>query len=64
MLIEFARNYAILGDTGKRFVRASEAHQILTRLSVEKPNELIFQRDLSVAFLELGEVLVGAGQAR
>jgi len=29
MLIQFARNYAMLGDTGKQSARANEAHRLL-----------------------------------
>jgi putative tryptophan/tyrosine transport system substrate-binding protein len=62
MLIQFARNYAILGDTGKQFARASEAHRLLAGLAAEKPNDMTYQRDLSVAYNEVGDVLVAQGK--
>jgi tetratricopeptide (TPR) repeat protein len=61
MLIEFARNYAILGDTGKQFARANEAYRLLTRLAAENPNSVTYQRNLSVAYHEVGDVLVAQG---
>ena len=61
MLIEFARNYDILGDTGKRFARANEAYQLLAGLAAEKPDDQTYQRDLSVAYDEVGDVLVAQG---
>ena len=61
MLIQFARNYEILGDTGKQFARAIEAHRLLAGLAAEKPNDMTYQRDLSVAYDEIGDVLVAQG---
>ena len=40
MLIQFARNYQILGDTGKQYARANEAHRLLVGLAAEKPNDI------------------------
>src|SRR6202022_1056522 len=48
MLIQFARNYAILGDTGKQFARANEAYRLLAGLAAEKPNDMTYQSGLSV----------------
>jgi len=62
MLIQFARNYELLGDTGKQFARASEAHRLLARLAAEKPNDTTYQRDLSVAYEEVGDVLKAQGK--
>ena len=62
MLIQFARNYAILGDTGKQFERANEAYRLLAGLAAEKPDDMIYQRDLSVAYREVGDVLVAQGK--
>jgi hypothetical protein len=46
MVIEFARNYAILGDTGKQFARANEAYRLLTGLAAENPNNVTYQRHI------------------
>src|SRR6516165_5571758 len=54
MLIQFARNYAILGDTAKQFARTNEALDLLASLAAEKPGGVTYQRDLSVAYNEVG----------
>jgi hypothetical protein len=56
MLIEFARNYAILGEIGEQFARANEAYRLLTGLAAENPNSVTYQRDLSVAYNQVGNV--------
>src|SRR5262249_3775607 len=56
MLIEFARNYQLLGDTGKQLARANEAHRLLAGLAAEKPDDISYQRDLWVAYNEVGDV--------
>ena len=61
MLIQFARNYAILGDTNKQREHAVEAHRLLDGLATEKPDDLTYQRNLSVALNEVGNVLVVRG---
>jgi tetratricopeptide (TPR) repeat protein len=61
MLIQFARNYAILGDTGKQLARANEAQRLLAGLAAEKTDDLTYQRDLSVAYDAVGDVLVAQG---
>ncbi len=61
MLIQFARNYAILGDTAKQFARANEALDLLASLAAEKPNDVTYQRDLSIAYDEIGDVLKTQG---
>jgi len=61
MLIHFARNYALLGDTGKWQHRAIEAHSLLVGLTSEKPGDPNYQRGLSAAQHELGDVLVARG---
>ena len=58
MLIQFARNYQIVGDTGRQHTRAIEAHRLLVGLAAEKPNDIAYQRDLSVAYNEIDDVLV------
>jgi len=44
MLIEFARNYEILGDTGKERSLAEEAFRLLAGLAAAKPNDADYQR--------------------
>jgi tetratricopeptide (TPR) repeat protein len=61
MSIQFARNYAILGDTGKQFARANQALDLLASLAAEKPNDVTYQRDLSIAHDEIGDVLKTQG---
>jgi tetratricopeptide (TPR) repeat protein len=61
MLIHFARNYAILGDTGKRFARANEASRLLSGLAADKPDDANYQLGLSVALDEVGDVLMALG---
>src|SRR5262245_11101914 len=62
MLIEFARNYEILGDTTKQLARASDAHRLLADLAAEKPDDLGYQRELSVALHAVGDVLRARGK--
>jgi tetratricopeptide (TPR) repeat protein len=56
MMIQFALSYKILGDTAKQFARANEAYRLLTGLTAEQPNNIPYQRDLSVAYNEVGDV--------
>jgi len=62
MLIQFARNYAILGDTDKQLARASEAHRLLADLAAERPGDTVYRRELSVAHIEVGDVLAARGR--
>jgi tetratricopeptide (TPR) repeat protein len=62
MLIQFARNYAILGDTGKQLARAIEAHRLLAELAAEKPDDITYQEALAIAFQEVGDVLRAQGR--
>jgi tetratricopeptide (TPR) repeat protein len=62
MLIQFARNYAILGDTSTQLARSLEAQRLLAGLAAERPEDVTYQRDLSVAYVEVGGVLVAQGQ--
>src|SRR5207244_738765 len=41
--------------------RATEAHRLLAGLAAEKPDDAAFQRDLPVAYDEVGDVLVAQG---
>src|SRR5215472_2516453 len=61
MLIQFARNYEILGDTGKQLARANEAHRLLAELASEKPDEITYQSDLAASYDEVGAVSVTQG---
>ena len=56
MLIEFARNYAALGDSGKERSRAEEAYRLLAGLAAAKPDDIDYQRSLAAAYNEVGEV--------
>jgi hypothetical protein len=62
MLIEFAHNYAILGDTTRQRARAEDAYRLLAGLAAEKPEDTTYQRTLSLAYTEVGDVLVAQGQ--
>jgi tetratricopeptide (TPR) repeat protein len=61
MLIQFARSYAVLSDTGKQLERATEAYRLLAGLAAQKPADTTYQRDLGVAYSEVGDVLVVQG---
>jgi tetratricopeptide (TPR) repeat protein len=61
MLIEFARNYEILGDTTKQRERAEEAHRIMVALAADRGDDPTVLRDLSVSYDERGDVLVAQG---
>ncbi|MEO1609945.1 MAG: toll/interleukin-1 receptor domain-containing protein [Pseudomonadota bacterium] len=61
MLIQFARNYAILGQTDKQKQYVAEAEGIMRSIAKIDTNDLTAQRDLSVAFNERGNVLVAQG---
>jgi hypothetical protein len=60
--IQFARNYAILGDSGKAREHAEAARDLLAPLTAEFPNELSYQRTLSQAEDELGSAAMTAGK--
>jgi len=62
MLIQFARNYEIVGDTSKQLARALAAQSLLAGLTGEKPDDRTYQRDLAVADDEVGNVLVAQGK--
>jgi len=61
MLIQFARNYAIVGDTGKERARALEAQQLLAILAKATPDDANYQGSLALADIEVGNVLVAQG---
>lgn len=62
MLVQFARNYAILGDTNKQLARETEAHGLLAGLAAEKPDDRTYQGDLSMSHDRIADVLHGQGK--
>jgi len=58
MLIQFARSYQILGDSNKQYARATQAHHLLAGLGAERPEDTTYKHELSVAYEEIGDVLV------
>ncbi|HUS97152.1 MAG TPA: toll/interleukin-1 receptor domain-containing protein, partial [Hyphomicrobiaceae bacterium] len=61
MLIQFARNYEILGQTDKQKQYVAAAERIMRAIAKIDTTDLTAQRDLSVAFDERGNVLVSQG---
>ncbi|MFZ2017233.1 MAG: tetratricopeptide repeat protein, partial [Methyloceanibacter sp.] len=61
MLIQFARNYAVLGNTGKWKERALEAQQLFAGLADESLEEVRYQSGLLTADNEVGDVAVAQG---
>jgi tetratricopeptide (TPR) repeat protein len=61
MLIQFARNYEILGDAGKQLARANEAQRLLGGLAAQKPDDVAYQASLAVSFDGVGDVLWAQG---
>jgi tetratricopeptide (TPR) repeat protein len=61
MLIQFARNYQILGNSDKQRARANEAHHLLSDLAAEEPGNIIYQHDVSLALNVVGDVLADQG---
>jgi tetratricopeptide (TPR) repeat protein len=61
ILIAFAGNYAILGDTGGQYERAIGAHRLLAALAAEKPDNATYQHEDARSYKELGDVFVAQG---
>jgi tetratricopeptide (TPR) repeat protein len=61
MLIEFARNYEVLGDTTHRRERIEDAHRIMATLAETSSEDATALRDLSVAQNERGDLLISQG---
>jgi tetratricopeptide (TPR) repeat protein len=61
MLIQFARNYAILGDTGKERADAEAAYVLLAGLAAAKPDDNDYQSGLAGADEEIGDVHAAHG---
>lgn len=61
MLIQFARNYELLGDTQKQKARAREAFDIAAKLAAETPGDRDNTALRAQASLEVGKVLDAQG---
>jgi tetratricopeptide (TPR) repeat protein len=61
MLIEFARNYEVLGDTTRQQARVEDAYRIMESLAAAHTEDATALRDLSVAENERGDLLVSRG---
>jgi tetratricopeptide (TPR) repeat protein len=61
MLLQFARNYEILGNTEKQRERIDEALRIMTALAAEWPNDASVLRQLAVVVEDRGDVLRAQG---
>src|SRR5262249_24033052 len=61
MLIQFASNYGILGDTTKQLARSKKANGLLAGLVAEKPEDINYQSGVSAALIEIGDVLMTQG---
>src|SRR6202007_2806349 len=57
----FARNYALLGDTGKERADAQEAYGLLAALAAAKPDDNDYQSGLAGADDEIGDVQTALG---
>ena len=61
MLIQFARNYAALGDSGKERSRAEEAYHLMAGLAAARPYDADYQVELAAAYDEIGDVQMAQG---
>jgi tetratricopeptide (TPR) repeat protein len=61
MLIEFAHNYEMLGNTQYQLARAETAHRFMIGLAAEDPNNIDWQNDLSITYNEVGRVFAAQG---
>ncbi len=62
MLIQFARNYAVLGDSRKRLERARAARDLLAQLVADQPDNLQFKASFANANAEVGFALESHGK--
>lgn len=62
MLIEFARNYEIVGDTARQRQKAEEAHEILASLSVGKNSDMVAELEADAASDERARALMASGK--
>ena len=61
MRIQFAHNYAMLGDTGKQLAHAQDAYHLLAGLAAARPDNNGYQDSLAAAFDEIGNVQAARG---
>ena len=62
MHVEFARSYAGLGQDELQWARATQADRLMRRLAAEAPDDLGWQRNLSVGYDALGNLLHAQGR--
>jgi tetratricopeptide (TPR) repeat protein len=56
MLIQFGRNYAILGQSSEQRVRVAEAYRIAVKLAKEHPDDQAYQYLAAASAFEVGRV--------
>ena len=61
MLIEFARDYEMLGSTQYQLARAEAAHRFIIGLAAEDQNNIDWQYDLSITYNEVGRIFAAQG---
>src|SRR5207253_3208588 len=61
MLIEFARDYEMLGNTKYQLALAEAAHGFMIGLAEENPNNIDWQNELSITYNEVGRILAAQG---
>jgi tetratricopeptide (TPR) repeat protein len=61
MLIEFARNYEMLGTTRYQLTRAEAARRFMIGLAAEDPTNVEWQNDLLITYNEVGRMLATQG---
>jgi len=64
MLLEFARNYELLGKAQLRLSRAEAGHQLLREAAREQPGNVEIQQALWKSGTELGEALTNQGDLK
>jgi tetratricopeptide (TPR) repeat protein len=64
MLIEFARNYEVLGDVTKRRERAEEAHRIMAALAADPGADKHALNSLAISHVERASALVDQGNTQ
>jgi tetratricopeptide (TPR) repeat protein len=61
MLIEFARNYEMLGTSPYQLARAEAARRFMIGLAAEEPTNVEWQNDLIITYNEVGRILAAQG---
>jgi tetratricopeptide (TPR) repeat protein len=64
MLLEFARNYELLGKAELRLSRAEAGHQLIREAAREQPDNIEIQQALWKSGTELGEALASQGDLK